>query len=304
MSTTPASEFERELRLLEPRLTALPDKPEETPAATLAALWHLAAGTRLSAAAAQGASLPSLDAAGRARLTELIEQRLSGIPLAHITGRQTFMGLELLSEPGALIPRRETEILGRALWDKSDELAASTPSLLAVDVCTGSGNLAVALASRHPAARVFAADLSPEACELARRNVQHLNLQDRVQVRVGDLLAPFDSPEFHGRVDLLSCNPPYISTARMAGMPTEIVGHEPALAFDGGALGVRIIQRLISEAPRYVKSGGWLLFEVGLGQGPAVQNRVSKTGKFDVVDTRTDENGEIRVVVARLAAAH
>jgi release factor glutamine methyltransferase len=204
--------------------------------------------------------LPSLDSAGRARLTELIEQRLSGIPLAHITGRQTFMGLELLSEPGALIPRRETEILGRALWDKSDELAASMPSLLAVDVCTGSGNLAVALASRHPAARVFAADLSPEACELARRNVQHLNLQDRVQVRTGDLLAPFDSPEFHGRVDLLSCNPPYISTARMAGMPAEIISHEPSLAFDGGALGVRIIQRLNHRSAEVPKAGRLVAF--------------------------------------------
>lgn len=300
MSTSTSREFEQALRELEQRLVALPDKPEETPAATLAALWHLAAGSRLSAVAAATSELPPLDTAARERLDGYVAQRLAGIPLAHLTGRQRFMGLDLLSEPGALIPRRETEILGEALLEKAAEVGGKGAGILAVDVCTGSGNLAVALASRFPAARVFAADLSPEACDLARRNVRHLGLDGRVEIRTGDLLAPFDFPEFHGKVDLLSCNPPYISTARMAGMPTEIVGHEPALAFDGGALGVRIIQRLITEAPRYLRPGGWLLFEVGLGQAPAVQNRVAKTGRFEHVSTRADEAGDPRVVVARL----
>lgn len=299
-----AGEFQRELGQLGSRLVALPDKPEETPAATLAALWQLAAGVRMSAVAAQAASLPLLDAAGHARLRELVELRLSGVPLAHITGRQSFMGLELISEPGALIPRRETEILGNALLEKARELSAAGGELLAIDVCTGSGNLAVALASHCPAARVFAADLSTEACALAEGNVRHLGLGDRVQVRPGDLLAPFDTAQFHGRVDLLSCNPPYISTARMATMPVEIVGHEPALAFDGGSLGVRIIQRIITDAPRFLRPGGWLLFEVGLGQGPAVQKRVAKTGKFDEVGVRMDAEGEARVVVARLGGMH
>lgn len=304
MNAAVAAEFERELGLLGGRLVALPDKPEETAAATLAALWHMAAGARLSAVAAQAAALPQLDASAHARLRELIEQRLSGVPLAHITGRQSFMGLEMISEPGALIPRKETEILGEALLEKARELSSAGEELLAIDVCTGSGNLAVALASHCPAARVFAADLSGDACALAESNVRHLGLGDRVQVRVGDLLAPFDTAQFHGRVDLLSCNPPYISTARMASMPAEIVGHEPALAFDGGSLGVRIIQRIITDAPRFLKPGGWLLFEVGLGQGPAVQKRVAKTGKFDEVGVRADAEGEARVVVARLAGLH
>jgi release factor glutamine methyltransferase len=277
----------------------LPDKPEETSAATLAALWHLASGHRVSARQAELTPLRQLDREAEQQLDGFIARRLAGEPLAHITGRQSFMGLEMLAEPGALIPRVETEILGRALIAKAEEIATPNVPLLAIDVCTGSGNLAVALARRRHDCRVFAADLSEEACALARRNAELLGVTDRVEVRAGDLLAPFDDASFHGKVDLLSCNPPYISTSRMTGMPQEIIGFEPALAFDGGALGIRVIQKLISDAPRFLRPGGWLLFEVGLGQGPAVENRVNKTGFFREVSTVADENGAPRVIVAR-----
>jgi release factor glutamine methyltransferase len=296
----PAStRYAQHLATLEAGFHALPDKPEETPLATLAALVHLAAGDNLSVIAALEKPLPMLDEAADTRLGALIARRLSGVPLAHLTGRQRFMGLELLAGPDALIPRRETELLAQAVIDRARSLVRGTEGVLAIDVCTGCGNVALALAHHVPAARVFAADLSEDAVGLARKNAESLGLEERVTLRAGDLLAPFDTAQFHGKVDVLSCNPPYISTGKLEHMPSEIIGHEPSLAFDGGPLGIRIIQRLLSEAPKFLRSGGWLCFEVGLGQGPAVKGRVLKSMEFDLVETVADEAGAPRTIVAR-----
>ena len=99
---------------------------------------------------------------------------------------------------------------------------------------------------------------------MARRNATQLGLAKRVSFRVGDLLAPFDTPGFPGSVDLLVCNPPYISSAKVDGMHAQVADHEPRLAFDGGPFGIRILQRVINEAPRLLRAGGTLAFEVGV----------------------------------------
>jgi len=299
---SPARDFDSLLAALAERLQTLPDKPDETPGATLRALWHRAAGQALSVELAQQTALPALDDTAEARLNELMSQRIAGIPLAHLTERQHFMGLELLAGAGALIPRHETELLGHAALAILREHAAAQAQLTLIDVCTGSGNLALALAHHEPRARVFAADLSAEAVDLARRNTRHLGLDGRVELRVGDLLAPFDEARFHGAVDLLVCNPPYISSTKVAAMAGEISDHEPRLAFDGGPLGVRILQRLMRESPRYLKPGGWLAFEVGHGQGPAVLKRLGAQQDFDRTDSVADAAGEIRVVLGRRAS--
>ena len=299
---SPARDFDSLLAALAERLQTLPDKPDETPVATLRALWHRAAGQALSVELAQQTALPALDEAAAARLTELMSQRLDGVPLAHLTERQHFMGLELLAGTGALIPRHETELLGHAALAILRDRAAAQDEVTLIDACTGSGNLALALAHHEPRAQVFAADLSAEAVDLARRNARHLGLDGRVELRVGDLLAPFDEARFHGAVDLLVCNPPYISSPKVATMPGEISDHEPRLAFDGGPLGVRILQRLIRESPRYLKPGGWLAFEVGHGQGPAVLKRLGAQHDFDRTDSVVDAAGEIRVVLGRRAS--
>ena len=167
---------------LAPRLQTLPDKPEETVEATLRTLWHLAGGQALSVEAAARVALTPLDATGEARLDALIDQRLAGTPLAHLSGRQHFMGLEMLASKDALIPRAETELLGRGALKVLRELAAAAGpgGVTVLDVCTGSGNLALALAHHEPKARVFAADLSAEAVALAQRNAVHLGLASRV----------------------------------------------------------------------------------------------------------------------------
>src|SRR5256886_17040370 len=151
--------------------TPLPDKPEETPERLLAALWSTACGVPVSVDRAPQASLPALDTDSHERLRELIERKKAGVPLAHLTERQTFLGLELLAGPAALIPRKETEILGHAALAKIGCMARKRGSLLVLDVCTGSANLAAAYASYQPPARPFAPDLQHAPGSLARLNL-------------------------------------------------------------------------------------------------------------------------------------
>lgn len=284
------------LSQLQAALHVLPDKPEESAERTLLALWQLAAGHRLSADAVAETTLPPLDEPGYATLSELVERRLTGIPLAHLTGRQRFMGLEMLAGPQALIPRRETELLARTAVDILRALPG-TPRV--IDTCTGSANVAAALAAARPDARIWASDLSADAVALAAQNLGHLGLETRITLCQGDLLGAFADPQFHGSIDLVTCNPPYISAARRSQMDTEIAAHEPSLAFDGGALGVSILQRLIREAPPLMRPGAWLVFEVGAGQGPAVSKRLQGSGHYDQVRTLANAEGEVRVLAAR-----
>jgi len=282
------------LAQLSATLQTLPDKPEETPESTLRALWHTAAGTPMSATRSLIADLPELDANGHAVLQALLARRHAGEPLAHLTARQHFMGLEMLAGPEALVPRRETEILGRAAVELARERAARAGTVTVVDVCTGAGNVALAIAAAVPGARVFGADLSEQAVSLARRNAQFLDLEGRVQFRCGDLLAPFATPEFQGKVDVLTCNPPYIGTARVDQMSAEIATREPRLAFDGGPFGVAILLRLLQDAPSMLRPGGALAFEVGLGQGAGMLKRMAKIGTFREVRALLDEDRAIR----------
>ena len=299
LSPRAAAAFGSRLRPLAQALHTLPDKPEETPDSALRALWHLAAGNALSVAAAQSLELPEPSPEQLARLDALIARRLQGTPLAYITGCQRFMGLDLLTDPAALIPRRETEMLGYAALAKLRSQADAGGVVHAIDVCCGCGNLALALAHAEPRARLHASDLSADAIELARRNTARLGLGDRVALYTGDLLAPFGTPEFRGRIDMIVSAPPYISAGKLDSMPAEIIGHEPALAFDGGPFGIGILMRLLRESPAVLRAGGWLGIEVGLGQGPAMLQLLNKSASFDTVDTVCDAQGQIRVLLAR-----
>jgi release factor glutamine methyltransferase len=277
----------------------LADKPEETAEGLARALWLTAAGTPVSVEGAAAMALPELDEAATGRLRGLLARKRAGEPLAHLTERQMFMGLELVAGPAALIPRKETEILGRALVAKARELARERGELLIVDLCTGCGNLALACAAHEPSARVWGADLSADAVALARRNAQHCGLESRVRFVEGDLFAPFEAAAFVGRCDIVSCNPPYISAAKVPGMHPEISGFEPELAFNGGTYGISILTRFLREAPRFLKPESWLALEIGAGQGPAIARQLAKNPIFSWIDTCTDAAGEIRAVLAR-----
>jgi len=279
----------------------LPDKPEETAQSTARALWFAAAGMPRSAQLANEGDLPALDGPAAARLAKLVERRIQGEPLAHLTGWQHFMGLELIAGSDALVPRRETEILAGEAVRLARDAVGRSGSARVVDVCTGSGNVALAIASQVPEARVWGADLSAEAAMLAGRNAERLNLDDRVRFMTGDLLAPFDEPGFLGQVDVLTCNPPYINSAKVGTLPREISAFEPRLAFDGGTLGISILMRLLSQAPRFLRARGWLAFEVGLGQGPALIRRLGGLKDYSRIGAVNDANGAVRVVCVQRA---
>jgi release factor glutamine methyltransferase len=298
-----APSFQALLAEIERFWTPLPDKPEETPAGVLSALWRTACGEPVSVTRAHAADLPELDADALARLRSLIDRKRAGVPLAHLTGRQSFMGLEFLAGSAALIPRHETEIVGRAALAKIRCIAEREGAVRVLDVCTGSGNLALAYAHYEPRARVLASDLAPEAIGLARQNAAQLRLDERVEFRVGDLLEPFETPEFLGSCDFVSCNPPYISTAKLKGMHPEISLFEPEAAFNGGVYGVSILTKLVREAPRFLRPGGWLGFEVGAGQGPVLARQLAKNPHFSAVERFTDAAGEIRAILARTLQA-
>jgi release factor glutamine methyltransferase len=288
------------LNVFEGRWPRLSDKPEENAVSGLRALWLAAAGNPCSVQQASEANLPTLDSAHEEKLYALIEQRLAGVPLAHLVGWQRFMGLEFKSGPQALIPRKETEILGNAALETLREVVAERGSANVIDVCTGSGNVAISLAAHEKACRVTAADLCADAVLLAQENARIHDLGSRIDFRVGDLFAPFGN-EFDGSIDLVVCNPPYLSSAKLNTLPPEIIQHEPKEAFDAGSFGVAIISRLIDEAPRFLKSKSTLCFEVGLSQGPFWVARLERHRAYAKVETARDEAGEVRALIARTA---
>lgn len=277
----------------------LADKPEECPEAALRALWFLATGDARALERCLEDDLPTLSEESEARLRNLFREHIQGVPLAHLTRRQQFMNIEMIVGPEALIPRKETEILGYAALSMLRVTVSALGQARVIDLCTGSGNLALALAHCEPNCRIFAADLSLDAVMLAQRNAVHLTLQDRVTFSVGDLFTPFANEKFIGQIDMVVCNPPYITSQRVGEMPSEVSNYEPKLAFDGGPLGLSILLRLISETPRYLKSGGLLGFEVGLGQGKFIRQRLERNNEYSEIQTFTDMAGNERALFAR-----
>ncbi len=280
---------------------AQPDKPEETPESTLKALCFFAAGIPVSVQKALHENIPELNDHSRRQLQSLVEKRLAGLPLAHITGRQHFLGMELLAGPEALIPRIETEILGRAALTIAKSIADAQGAVTVLDVCTGSGNVALGIASNESRSRVFGSDLSEEAVVLARKNARHLNLDNRAEFRQSDLFTAFESDEFYRKMDLVTCNPPYIPSAKVGSMNPEISQREPRMAFDGGSLGITILTRMIRESPKYLKPNSYLCFEVGLGQGKAMEQRLKKESRYCNIQSYVDVANQIRALSAQVA---
>jgi len=282
-----------------PQLYFLEDKPEENLESTLTALWFVAAGMPRSVAAISGQKMPELNANQVDKLRELIQLKVNNTPLAHITGRQNFMGIDFICDQRALIPRKETEILGREALKIASKFSLEKLNINIIDVCCGAGNLGLAIASLNSKAKVFATDISEEAVELTKENIRFLNLNDRVSALPGDLFQAVENDQFYNKTDIIVCNPPYISSGKVKNMDPEILGKEPSLAFDGGMFGTRIIQRLISDAPKFLVEKGWLIFEVGAGQGDFVMQLCKRSDCYDMIEPFYDEHKVVRVIAAR-----
>ena len=217
---------------------------------------------------------------------ELILRRKADEPLQYLLGTASFMGLELLVTPAVLIPRFDTE----RLVEKALQLIETKEAPIMLDVCTGSGAIALALQHYKPKASVYAGDLSGEALNIAAQNNQRCGLQ--VQFRQGNLLEPF--ADLTGRLDLLASNPPYITTQEMGELPGDVL-QEPRLALWGGEDGLYFYRKITAAAVTMLKPGGWLIYEIGWMQGEAVQKLLDGAG-FVKTEIIKDWQGLDRVV--------
>jgi len=210
-------------------------------------------------------------------------------PLQYILGSQEFMGLDFLVSSAVLIPRHDTEVL----VSEGIKRGAAARSIL--DIGTGSGCVAVALAKALPEAEVSSVDVSGEALAVARGNAEKNDAS--VQFFQGSLLEPFAGRRF----DMILSNPPYIPAADLATLQQEVRGFEPLNALDGGADGLDFYRAIVAGSPEHLNSGGWLLFEVGAGQAPEVLEMLKNGGLSSDCFTALDPAGIERVVGGRLA---
>jgi len=217
----------------------------------------------------------------------LVKRRAAAEPVAYLVGKREFFSLEFEVSPAVLIPRPDTETLLVDALDRLKDIAA--PRVL--DLCTGSGCVAITLAVNSPHAIVDAVELSPEAAEVARRNTDRRGVGDRVRIIEGDLFAPLNDAEPY---DLIVSNPPYISTEEIETLSAD-VQHEPKLALDGGPDGLDIVRRIIADAPPFLKPGAALLLEISPEQGPAMEAIFAEQGNYENIGTQRDLSKQIRV---------
>lgn len=223
------------------------------------------------------------------RYESLLHRRAAGEPVAYLTGRRGFWHFELQVTPATLIPRPETELLVELALAR---LALDRP-LRVADLGTGSGAIALALASERPNARVIATDASTGALDVARRNAQELRLAN-IEFRAGDWLAPLNGTQF----DLIASNPPYIAD-NDTHLGEGDLRHEPHGALASGRDGLDAIRTIVRGAPRHLLAGGWLLLEHGWEQGEAVRDLLHASA-FVEVDTARDLELRDRVTLGRM----
>lgn len=232
------------------------------------------------------------------RVRESVRRRGRREPLQHVLGSAVFCGLALEVGPVALVPRPETEPLAERAWEWLRERAAAghprSAPVRVLDWGTGTGCLAVALAVKVPGVECVAVDVSREAAELARRNVERHGVGDRVRVVHGDGCHALPEGE---RFDLIVSNPPYIPAADIAGLAPEVRDHDPHLALDGGPDGLDFYRRLAGELPGRLCPDGAVLLEFGDGQAAALGSILSGAG-WIVREWHRDYSGRERFLMA------
>jgi release factor glutamine methyltransferase len=228
----------------------------------------------------------------RHKFRELIRRRVEGCPVAYLVGRKEFFSLEFEVSPAVLIPRPDTE----CVVDECLRLARGMAAPEVLDVGTGSGCLAVAVARQHKAARVTAVDISRPALEVAARNAERHKVGQRVRFLEGDVYAPLSPTDLF---DFILSNPPYIRRGDLAGLPVGVRDYEPHVALDGGADGFAVFDRLVAGAPQRLRPGGYLIVEIGSAQEAPARQRIAGAAGFDLAPTIRDGSGHPRVLRAR-----
>jgi release factor glutamine methyltransferase len=217
-------------------------------------------------------------------LAALVARRLTGEPLAWVTGSAPFVGLEVPVQPGVYVPRwQSSELALRAAARLPDSGAAA-------DVCTGSGAIALALGQARPSARIVATDTDPTAVDNARAN--------GLEVYQGDLCSPLPD-DLRGSLDVVVAVVPYVPTDALSLLPRDTLSFEDVAHYDGGPRGTVLLERLASEAPSYLRSGGRLLLELGGDQADRLSALLEQLG-YCSLDSWSDEEGDVRGLEAVL----
>jgi release factor glutamine methyltransferase len=230
------------------------------------------------------------------RLEAWLARRAKGEPVQYITGRAAFRGLDLAVNPGVLVPRPETEGLVEAVLGVLRDEARRWSHPRVLDLGTGSGAIALAIASEWPAAVVTASDASEAALATARENARALGLENRVRLVSGDW---FDSIGGDERFEVIVSNPPYIATGEWDALPADVRAHEPAQALFSGATGLEALREIVDEAPRHLVAGGLLALELAEMRAAEVAGWLEGAHDWSGVTLLDDLSGRPRVLLAR-----
>ncbi len=243
-----------------------------------------------------------LSVAEQDRVDAYVRERRKRKPLQYILGEQEFWSLAFRVTPDVLIPRPETETLVETVLATARDGDGLRKNLTVLDLCTGSGILAVVLAKELPDARVYGVDVSPAALHIARENAERHRVSDAITFLQGDLFSPL--PDEKVRFDIIVSNPPYVCTDEIAGLSPEVRDYEPGIALDGGRGGVDVICRIVRQSAAHLREGGWLFCEMGDGQSTRVREEIDETGVFDNTCVIRDYCGIDRVVKGQKVRRH
>ena len=229
---------------------------------------------------------------------KLVKRRVRGEPLQYILEHQEFWSLDFKVDHRVFIPRPETELLvEQALSILSRTSFEKVPSVL--EIGTGSGAIVISLAKELKEIFLVATDISLDALVLAKENAKSAGVLSRIEFVNGDLWGPFGSSNEREPFDLILSNPPYVARSDMDLLAREVKDHEPKIALDGGEEGMEFYRRIASSASLYFRKGGWLLLEVGQGQGQKVSELIEREGSFLKPEIVPDLAGIGRVVKAQ-----
>ena len=221
-----------------------------------------------------------------------IEKLLENNPIEYITNKKEFMNLELYVNQDVLIPRQDTEILVEEVINILQNIKAENIQIL--DMCTGSGAIAIALAKNVEKCIVDAADISSGALEVVRKNVVKNQVEDKINIINSDLFSKVPNKKYN----LIVSNPPYIERNVIENLDKQ-VQKEPIIALDGGEDGLDFYKKIINKASSYLESNGYLCFEIGYNQKNEVQNLLSNSGKYQNIYCKKDLCGNDRVIIAK-----
>ncbi len=239
------------------------------------------------------------------RYFRLIAERATGKPTQYITGHQEFWGLDFEVTPDVLIPRPETEHVVEVVLDLRRQFGNQAPpdqaALRIADVGTGSGCIALALASELPQAEIYATEISPPALAVAARNAARLGMQSRTRFVEGDLLAPLLDAGLAGTFDFVASNPPYVAQAELDMVQREVREFEPRIAWGGLERGEQVYSRLFPQALQLLRPGGYAVVEIGYNMCRRVCALLGEG--WTETEVRPDLAGIPRVVIARKAVS-